>query len=156
MQAAMSRANSAVDRVWPACVELDKKSHVVGVRNAGINRALSKRWAQGTIYVKVIEVSQAQRAKGLSMNPTVTVSFSQSKNKIEKMSVNNYLKEGITSADLDEKQLSALGLYWNEGRYWTKEEEEAVAKAEEEAERAAAERAAAETARWKLRRLSES
>ena len=125
MQAAMSRANSAVDRVWPACVELDKKSHVVGVRNAGINRALSKRWAQGTIYVKVIEVSQAQRAKGLSMNPTVTVSFSQSKNKIEKMSVNNYLKEGITSADLDEKQLSALGLYWNEGRYWTKEEEEA-------------------------------
>ena len=59
MQAAMARANSAVGRVWPACVELDKKSHVVGVRNASINRALSKRWAHGVIYVKVIEVSQA-------------------------------------------------------------------------------------------------
>ena len=125
MQAAMARANSAVGRVWPACVELDKKSHVVGVRNASINRALSKRWAHGVIYVKVIEVSQAQRARGLSMNPTVTVSFSHSKEKIERMSVDNYLRESITCADLDEKQLSALGLYWNEGRYWTREEEEA-------------------------------
>ena len=67
MQAAMSRANSSVGRVWPACVELDKKSHgVVGIRNAAINRALSKKWGQGTVYVKVLEVSQAQRAKGLA------------------------------------------------------------------------------------------
>ena len=134
MQAAMSRANSSVGRVWPACVELDKKSHVVGIRNAAINRALSKKWGQGTVYVKVLEVSQAQRAKGLSMNPTVTVAFSQSIDKIKKISIKNHVREGITSADLDERQLAALGLYWNEGRYWTKVEEDDEARSEEESE----------------------
>ena len=54
----MSRMNSAVGRVWPARVELDKQNHVVRMRNAHVNRALSHRWKQGPIFVKVIEVSK--------------------------------------------------------------------------------------------------
>ena len=124
MQAAMSRMNSAVGRVWPARVELDKQNHVVRMRNANINRALSHRWKQGPIFVKVLEISEAQRLKGLSENPTVTVTFSMSLAKIKKMTVGNHRKEGIMSVDLDERQLAALGLNWSEGRFWTKEEED--------------------------------
>ena len=40
------------------------------------------------------------------------------------MNVNNYKKESLVFADLDEAQLSAMGLNWVDGRYWTKEEEE--------------------------------
>ena len=103
---------------------MDKQNHVVRMRNAHVNRALSHRWKQGPIFVKVIEVSEAQRAKGLSENPTVTVSFSMSMAKIKKMTVGNHKKEGLVSVDLDERQLAALGLNWDDGRFWTKEEED--------------------------------
>ena len=122
MQAAMSRANSSVGRIWSANVELDMKKHVQRVRNAGINRALKSKWEQGPVYVRVVEVSQAQQMRGLSLNPTVTVAFSLSLARLEKMTVNTYKKEALVYADLDEKQLSALGLNWHTGRYWTEEE----------------------------------
>ena len=63
-----------------------------------------------------------------------TVAFSQSIDKIKKINIKNYVRESITSADLDERQLAALGLYWNEGRYWTKVEEDEEARSEEESE----------------------
>ena len=108
------------------------KKHVQRVRNAGINRALKSKWEQGPVFVRVMEVSQAQQMRGLSMNPTVTVAFSQSMAKLEKMTINTYKKEALVYADLDEKQLSALGLNWNNGRYWTKEEEEEESESEHE------------------------
>ena len=123
-EAAMARANSSVGRVWSANVELNQKKAVVRIRNAAINRVLSPLWAKGPVFVRVIEVSEAQRLKGVTMNPSVTVAFSQSMAKIERMNVNNYKKESLVFADLDEAQLSALGLNWIEGRFWTKEEEE--------------------------------
>ena len=123
-EAAMARANSSVGRVWRANVELNQKQAVVRIRNAAINRVLSPLWAKGPVFVRVIEVSEAQRLKGMTMNPSVTVAFSQSMAKIERMNVNNYKKESLVFADLDEAQLSALGLNWIEGRFWTKEEEE--------------------------------
>ena len=108
------------------------KKHVQRVRNAGINRALKSKWEQGPVYVKVVEVSQAQQMRGLSLNPTVTVAFSLSLARLEKMTVNTYKKEALVYADLDEKQLSALGLNWHTGRYWTKEEEEEESESEQE------------------------
>ena len=111
-------------RVWRANVELNQKKAVVRIRNAAINRVLSPLWASGPVFVRVIEVSEAQRVKGMTVNPSVTVAFSQSMAKIEGMTVNNYKKESLVFADLDEAQLSALGLNWIEGRFWTKEEEE--------------------------------
>ena len=113
-------------------MELDMKKHVQRVRNAGINRALKSKWEQGPVFVRVMEVSQAQQMRGLSMNPTVTVAFSQSMAKLEKMTINTYKKEALVYADLDEKQLSALGLNWHNGRYWTKEEEEEESESEQE------------------------
>ena len=70
--------------------------------------------------------------QGLSMNPTVTVAFSQSESKIEKMSISNYKREALVYSDLDEKQLSALGLNWNDGSYWMKEEEVVELESEQE------------------------
>ena len=110
------------------------KKAVVRIRNAAINRVLSPLWAKGPVFVRVIEVSEAQRLKGMTMNPSVTVAFSQSMAKIERMNVNNYKKESLVFADLDEAQLSALGLNWIEGRFWTKEEEERELESSEEDE----------------------
>ena len=101
-EAAMARANSSVGRVWSANVELNQKKAVVRIRNAAINRVLSPLWAKGPVFVRVIEVSEAQRLKGMTMNPSVTVAFSQSMAKIERMNVNNYKKESLVFADLDE------------------------------------------------------
>ena len=101
-EAAMARANSSVGRVWSANVELNQKKAVVRIRNAAINRVLSPLWAKGPVFVRVIEVSEAQRLKGVTMNPSVTVAFPQSMAKIERMNVNNYKKESLVFADLDE------------------------------------------------------
>ena len=148
MQAAMSRAQSAVGRVWRAEVELDEKTRVVRLRNGDVNRVLAPLWAKGPVYVKVLSVSEKQRKIGLSVNPTVTVVFSRSETECRGMTTTNYQKKAVAVADLNENQLSALGLCWNDGRYWTKEEERAALEMpdledEEQAEAEALEAAAA-------------
>ena len=74
---------------------------------------------------------ESSRVSPPSMHPTVTVVFSSDKARIEAVTVRTYKEVIKVRFDLTEDKVAALGLRWEDGRFWT-EEELAREKAEDE------------------------
>ena len=129
----MARANELVGRQWAIKTDLNADGRVVGLRTGKLNDILKVMRPGGDepVYARVMELSESSRVSPPSMHPTVTVVFSSDKARIEAVTVRTYKEVIKVRFDLTEDKVAALGLRWEDGRFWT-EEELAREKAEDE------------------------
>ena len=112
-----------VGRVWEISTELTHDGRVVGLRTARLNDVLIvMRPAGEPVYARVMELSESSRTSTPSLHPTVTVIFSTDKARVEAVTLRTYKEVMQVQHDLTEAKVAALGLRWEEGRFWTESE----------------------------------
>ena len=123
IDSAMARAKEMVGRLWEISTELTHDGRVVGLRTARLNDVLVvMRPAGEPVYARVMELSESSRTSTPSLHPTVTVIFSTDKERIEAVTLRTYKEVMQVQHDLTEAKVAALGLRWEEGRFWTESE----------------------------------
>ena len=93
------------------------------MRTARLNDILVvMRPAGEPVYARVMELSESSRTSTPGLHPTVTVVFSTDKARIEAVTLRTYKEVMQVQHDLTEAKVAALGLRWEEGRFWTESE----------------------------------
>ena len=120
----MARARELVGRQWAIKTELNADGRVVSLRTGKLNDILAVMRPSGNepVYARVMELSESSRLLTPSMYPTVTVVFSTDEEKIKAVTLRTYKEAVKVRFDLTEGKVAALGLRWEEGRFWTDEE----------------------------------
>ena len=124
MERAMARASELVGRQWAIKTDLNADGRVVSLRTGKLNDILAVMRPGGDepVYARVMELSESSRVSSPSMYPTVTVVFSSDKARIEAVTLRTYKEMIKVRFDLTEDKIAALGLRWEDGRFWTEEE----------------------------------
>ena len=124
VERAMARARELVGRQWAIKTDLNADGRVVSLRTGKLNDILAVMRPSGNepVYARVMELSESSRLLTPSMYPTVTVVFSTDEEKIKAVTLRTYKEAIKVRFDLTEGKVAALGLRWEEGRFWTDEE----------------------------------
>ena len=91
------------------------------MRHAKLNEKLVPMRAAGRVFARVLEVSVSTRTGAPSLYPTVTVAFSNDEAELRVVTRQGFGHLEVVH-DLTEDKLAAVGLKWEEGRFWTEEE----------------------------------
>ena len=108
-------------RVWPITFDLTSDGRVVSLRHAKLNEKLVPMRAAGRVFARVLEVSVSTRTGAPSLYPTVTVAFSNDEAELRVVTRQGFGHLEVVH-DLTEDKLAAVGLKWEDGRFWTEEE----------------------------------
>ena len=91
------------------------------MRHAKLNEKLVPMRAAGRVFARVLEVSVSTRTGAPSLYPTVTVAFSNDEAELRVVTRQGFGHLEVVH-DLTEDKLAAVGLKWEDGRFWTEEE----------------------------------
>ena len=91
------------------------------MRHAKLNARLVPMRATGQVFARVLEVSVSTRTGAPSLYPTVTVAFSNDEAELRVVTRHSFGHLEVVH-DLTEDKLAAVGLKWEDGRFWTEEE----------------------------------